>query len=352
MVSFIKKSESTYRKLNRLFNITLIGSIALIGSMLISAPALAACGSITIAEMNWPSAELMANVDKIILEKGYDCDVELVPGDTVPTFTSMNEKGQPDVAGELWTNAVRELLKMASDEGRLHAVNTGPITGLGEGWWIPPHTAEKHPELKTVLDILERPELFPHPEDRSKGAFVGCPAGWGCQQTNMNMFRAFEMDSKGWLLIDPGSAAGLDGSMTKAVERGENWFGYYWSPTAIIGKYKMIKVPFGVPFAGSENWDGCMVKPELECADPKPSAWTQSEVATMVTNRMIEEEGKAVEYLSNRVFPGDILNGMLVYMQENQADGADAAMEFLQKHEELWTQWVSAEVSAKVKAAF
>ena len=42
MVSFIKKSESTYRKLNRLFNITLIGSIALIGSMLISAPALAA----------------------------------------------------------------------------------------------------------------------------------------------------------------------------------------------------------------------------------------------------------------------------------------------------------------------
>ena len=28
--------------------------------------------------MNWASAELMANVDKIILEKGYDCEVELV----------------------------------------------------------------------------------------------------------------------------------------------------------------------------------------------------------------------------------------------------------------------------------
>ncbi len=31
----------------------------------------AACGKISIAEMNWASAELMANVDKIILEKGY-----------------------------------------------------------------------------------------------------------------------------------------------------------------------------------------------------------------------------------------------------------------------------------------
>ena len=30
-----------------------------------------ACGTVTIANMNWASAELMANVDKIILEKGY-----------------------------------------------------------------------------------------------------------------------------------------------------------------------------------------------------------------------------------------------------------------------------------------
>ena len=351
MISFIEKFTSTYCRLYRLFKFTLIGSIVFMGSVLISGSASAACGSITIAEMNWPSAELMANVDKIILEKGYDCDVELVPGDTVPTFTSMNEKGQPDVAGELWANAVRELLKVANDEGRLHTVNTGPITGLGEGWWIPPHTAEKHPELKTVLDILEHPELFPHPEDPSKGAFVGCPSGWGCQLSNINLFRAFEMESKGWLLVDPGSAAGLDGSMTKAVERGENWFGYYWSPTAIIGKYNMVKVPFGVPFAGSENWDGCIVKPEQECADPKPSAWTQSEVITMVTDRMIAEEGMAVDYLSNRVFPGAILNGMLVYMQENQADGADAATEFLKQHETIWTEWVPVEVSAKVKAA-
>ena len=31
----------------------------------------AKCGKLVIAEQNWASAELMANVDKIILEKGY-----------------------------------------------------------------------------------------------------------------------------------------------------------------------------------------------------------------------------------------------------------------------------------------
>ena len=39
------------------------------------------------------------------------------------------------------------------------------------------------------------------------------------------------MEAKGWKIVETGSAAGLDGSMAKAVERGENWFGYYWSPT-------------------------------------------------------------------------------------------------------------------------
>ena len=57
-------------------------------------------------------------------------------------------------------------------ESRLHTVNEGPITGLGESRWIPPHTAKNYPELKTVLDILKRPDLFPHKADMSKGAFV------------------------------------------------------------------------------------------------------------------------------------------------------------------------------------
>ena len=78
-----------------------------VGTMLgMAGQASAACGTVSVAEMNWASAQLMANVDKIILESGYGCNVEIVPGDTMPTFTSMNEKGQPDVAGELWINAV------------------------------------------------------------------------------------------------------------------------------------------------------------------------------------------------------------------------------------------------------
>ena len=326
---------------------TSLGLALLLGASV----AMAECGTVQIASMNWASAQLMAEVDKVILEQGYGCTVELVPGDTMPTFTSLNEKGEPDVAPELWINAVREPLKMALEEGRLHSANDGPISGLGEGWWVPPYVVENHPDLKTVLDVLERPDLFPDAEDPSKGAFVGCPAGWGCQLTNASLFRAFKMADKGWKLVDPGSAAGLDGSMSKAINRSENWFGYYWSPTALIGRHKMVKLDFGVPFGGSENWDGCIVKPEQECADPQPSSWTKSEVHTVVTDAFAKNAGAEVmDYLKNRVFPGDVMNGLLVYMDENQAEGADAAVEFLRAHPDVWKAWVPEEAAMKIKA--
>lgn len=71
-----------------------------------SANAADSCGSITIAEMNWASAGVAAYVDKFIMENGYDCTVNVVSGDTTPTFTSMNEKGQPDMAPEMWVNTL------------------------------------------------------------------------------------------------------------------------------------------------------------------------------------------------------------------------------------------------------
>ena len=203
----------------------------------------------------------------------------------------------------------------------------------------------------TAVEILEHPEWFPYKEDPSKGAFMGCPAGWGCQLANANLFKAFEMEKKGWVLIDPGSAAGLDGSISKAADSGDPWFGYYWNPTSMVGKYDLQPVEFGVPYGGDENWNGCIVKPEQECADPKPSAWTHSEVNSLVTANFAKTGGKDVlSYVEKRTYPGPVMNGMLVYMADNQAKGSDAAIEFLKQHEAVWSKWVSAGAKKKIKA--
>ena len=74
----------------------------------------------------------MANVDKIILEEAMG-KIELIPGATTATFATMNEKGEPHVAAELWTNAVSVELEKAWVRAPPLAVR-GPITELGEGW--------------------------------------------------------------------------------------------------------------------------------------------------------------------------------------------------------------------------
>jgi glycine betaine/proline transport system substrate-binding protein len=117
----------------------------------------------------------------------------------------------------------------------------------------------------------------------------------------------------------------------------------------MIGKYNMQLVPFGVDFVGSEHWDGCIVKDD--CADPQPSSWTESEVHTVVTADFAAKGGEMMEYLGKRVYPGSVMGSMLVFMGDNQAGGEDAAIEFLISHEDVWSQWVSAEIAEKVKGA-
>lgn len=305
------------------------------------------CGSISVAEMNWASAGLAAWVDKIILEEGYDCEVALVTGDTMPTFTSMNEKAEPDMAPELWVNAVKEPLDAAVAEGKLVIAAQILSEGGVEGIWVPTWLAEEH-GLKTLEDALARPELFPGAEDDTKGAFFGCPSGWACQHIARNQYLGAKADEKGFDLVDPGSAAGLDGSIARAFNNKEGWLGYYWAPTAILGKYDMTRLDLQAEH-DKTHWDQCIVTPD--CADPKVTEWPSSDVFTVVTREFSDKAGVALDYVKARSWTNDTVNQMLSWMTDNQATNEDGAWHFLETQQDLWTTWVSPEVAEKVKAA-
>ena len=303
------------------------------------------CGHITMAGLSWGSASILGEIDKHILEKGYGCHVEVMPGGTVPSFTSMAEKGQPDIMGELWPNAAGiDLYNQAIADGAMfEAADKSPIGGVAEGWYILPNILEKHPELTTLEAVLARPDLFPHPEDPSKGGFVTCPPGAGCQISNQNLFVANKMEEKGWLMIQPGSYPAEDATISRAHDKNLAWFGYYSAPTAFIGKYDMRQLDWGVDFAGQENWN-CITKPD--CPNPKPSSWTTSFVRTVYSADFMTDKRRkhvygVMDYFSKREIPGDIMNNLLLYMADNQATAEEVAEKFIKDHEDLWSTWVS-----------
>jgi glycine betaine/proline transport system substrate-binding protein len=320
-----------------------IFAFSLIG---LSSQAYANCGKITVAEMNWASAEMLAHIDKVVLENGYGCEVELVSGDTMPTATSMMEKGEPDVAPELWINAVRIALDAATEEGRLHYAAEVFSEGGVEGWWIPQYIADANPDIQTVEDALNRADLFPHPEGDG-AALYSCPSGWNCQLSTNNLFKAFGAEAKGFRLVDPGSGAGLSGSISKAFDQEEGWIGYYWAPTAILGKYPMKQLSFDVPHDKNE-WDTCTAKED--CLDPQKNSWTVSSVYTVVTDNFKQEAGVGMDYIAKRALPNSTINELLAWKSDNQATGEDTAYHFLANYAE-WHNWVDFSSRLKIENA-
>ncbi len=309
----------------------------------------AECGDVTIATMNWQSAEVMSNIDKIILTEGYGCNAEITTGDTVPTITSMAEKGQPDIAPEGWVDLLPDVVQRGMDEGKIVTAAKSLPDGGVQGWWIPKYVADQHPEIKTIGDALKNPALFPSAEDPSKGAIHNGPQGWGGTVVTSQYYKGFEAEKAGFTLVDTGSAAGLDGSIAKAFERKEPWLGYYWAPTSILGKYEMVKLDPGVPHDAAE-WKRC--NSVADCPDPKPNAWPVDRVFTLVAKPFAERvDPPVMDYLNKRSWSNETVNKLMAWMTDNQATGADGAEYFLKNNEDVWTKWVSPEAAAKIKAS-
>ncbi|WP_257294429.1 glycine betaine ABC transporter substrate-binding protein [Endozoicomonas sp. YOMI1] len=136
----------------------------------------------------------MAHVDQFILQNVFGCNVELVPGDTMATGTSMVEKGEPDIAPEMWSNSMRQAFDKGVEEKRLRYAGNSLSEGGEEGFWVPKYMVEKDPGLKTIKGIKKKSAIFKHPEDSNLSAFYGCPAGWNCQINSGNLFRALELE--------------------------------------------------------------------------------------------------------------------------------------------------------------
>ncbi|TXR53362.1 glycine betaine ABC transporter substrate-binding protein [Reinekea thalattae] len=306
------------------------------------------CENVTIAEMTWSSASLWANIDKVILENGFGCEVELVPGDTLAATTSMIEKGVPAIAPELWTNGVVDVLEKGVEDGKVEYVGRSLSDGGQENLWVPKYMVDQYPELATLEGVKKHAALFKNPENPGTSMMMGCPAGWNCQIANENLFRAMELADYGFELVDPGSGAGLAGSIAKAYERKEPWFGYYWAPTALLGKYEMVSVDVGAE-ADLEHYSTCIGK--LDCESPRVISFPVANVWTVVSTEFSSGSPEVMDYLAVRSLDNALMNKLLAWMEDNQANGEIGAYEFLESYPEVWTPWVSEEVATAIKAS-
>ena len=297
--------------------------------------------------MTWPSAAALAHIHAVILEKGFGCKVEIVTGDTIPTSSSMLTRGNPAIAPELWTSTIQEPWAKGLADGKVVELAPAITDGTVEGWFIPRYVQKAHPELVSVQDVIARPDLFKDPEDGDKGRLYSCPPGWSCEISTGALFEALDMKNKGWNAFSPGSGGALDASIARAFTREEPILFYYWGPTAILGKYDAVKLDLGE------------VKPDVyacntnrDCEDkPGVTAYPSSPAVVGTASWIPQDAPNVAAYLAKVGLTNAEISEILVYGDENKADAAATALNFLKTKEDRWTSWVSPDVAAKVKAS-
>jgi len=308
----------------------LLTAAALVGfSGAMPAQAEAACGQVTITEMGWASASVVTHVSKFLMENGYGCEVTIVPSDTVPSIASVTETGEPDIVTELWIANVPAYSGLV-DDGKVVTLTNVLSDGGQEAWWIPQYLADAHPELTTIEGVLANPDLVGN-------RFHNCPDGWACKISSGSMAEVLDMEAAGIEVFNHGSGNTLAASIAAAYESREPWFGYYWAPTAILGKYPMAQVQIAPV---NEEIHSCNAS--LECTEGKGlSNYPASPVITAVTTTFADREPQVVDLMSNVSMTNAQMNAVLAWQEANSASSEEAAVYFLSENKETWAAWLS-----------
>ncbi|TKZ17192.1 ABC transporter substrate-binding protein [Shimia litoralis] len=308
------------------------------GAMLTTAGAASAeCGKVSITEMNWASSQIITEVSKFLMEQGYGCTVEKVPSATTTSVASLAENGEPDIVTELWLNSTGDVYAKLEADGKVERMAEVFNPGGVEGWWIPTYLAEAHPELTTIEGVMANPDLV-------GGRFNNCPDGWGCRIVNDNIITALNL--RGSMdVFDHGSGETLGTSIASAYENKEPWFGYYWAPTAVLGKYPMtqVKIADVDPAIHSRN-------NEKDSANPGVSDFPPAPVLTVATTDLAAREPDVAALMRNVSFEINLLNSVLAWQDNNSASAEEAAVYFLTNHSDVWSQWVNDDAKAKLAA--
>jgi glycine betaine/proline transport system substrate-binding protein len=292
--------------------------------------------------MNWESNLVLVEVERFIADKGYGCKSEVLPTETLPALAAL-ERGDLDINTEIWLNSVAEPWAKAEATGKVKRI--GDIYMGGEAWFIPRYTAERLPDLKSASDLPKFKDEFKDPEEPSKGRFYGCPAGWGCEVVSGNLFKALGLGDT-YTLFSPGTGATQKAALTAAYKRKENIVFYYWYPTPLVGSMDLVKLDLP---AYDKSRHACLTDPN--CAQPEASAYPENPVFTAVSTQFSQEAPKLTDFLSKVSVPLPVMDKVMAYMEENEAEPLDVAKWFLQNEGDIWSKWLPADAAGRVKAA-
>lgn len=300
---------------------------------------------VVFAGLDWQSSAFHTEVARFILEHGYDCETDVLPGTTIPLLQGVAQ-GDIDIVMEVWKDNVTEVWSRGLRRRQVVEVGIN-FPDAVQGWYVPRYLVEGDaalaPNLKRVDDLVSHKTLFTDPEEPDKGRFYNCIAGWNCEVINSAKLKAYGLDAH-FTNFRPGTGAALAAAIASAYVREKPIVTYYWGPTWVLGRYDMVMLE----------------EPEFDsaifinlAADPNPesaTAYPVVEVAIGANRRFSEQAPQIIAFLESYETNAALVSEALAYMEDTGGQPEDAALHFLTTRPDIWSTWLDSSTRAKVTA--
>ena len=311
-----------------MLNLKLKLGCLIVAGMIASTAHAEECGEVSLMNADWGSAQIVTAVSKFLMEEGYGCEVTKVPLSTNPALVSVSETGEPDILTEIWTNGAPAYEGLL-ESGAIIQVTEVLSDGGVEGFFVPNYLLEKHPELATIEGIAANPELVGN-------RFHNCPEGWTCLNVSTNLLKAGGLIDAGIENFVHGSGETLAASIAAAHENKEPWFGFYWAPTSVLGKYPMTLVEMA-PHDPEKHT--CNIT--ADCATPSMSAFPRSVVVTVLSKEFMAKNSEISNLMTNLSFTNSQMGETLAWVEDNNASYDEGAVYFLTTYKDVWGSWLN-----------
>jgi ABC-type proline/glycine betaine transport system permease subunit/ABC-type proline/glycine betaine transport system substrate-binding protein len=299
--------------------------------------------------LDWDSAAFHNEVARIILEEGYGCKTDAIPGSTLPLVTGL-ARGDIDVLMEVWRDNLVEPWTAALERGDVIDLGIN-FPDAVQGWYVPRYLVEGDaergieaaaPDLKSVYDLPRYASLFTDPEEPTKGRFYNCILGWQCELLNNAKLRAYGLDET-FTNFRPGAASSLAAAIASAYSRGKPIVAYHWGPTWVLGTFDMVMLE--EPPYTREAWEAFSDDPE----NAPPTAYPTTEVSIGVNTKFAATAPQVIAFLKQYKTTALMASEALAFLEANEgATTRDAAQNFLETRPDVWRQWVSPEIAARI----
>jgi glycine betaine/proline transport system substrate-binding protein len=316
---------------------------SLLAALLVAFPLLcsAACPEkpIVFAGLNWDSGEFITAVLRRLIEGGYGCRTETIPGNSI-TLEQAVADNEVQIFAEEWVGR-GDVWKRAAAQGKVKAVGH-PFIGAEEGWYVPDYVQELHEVKQLAEDRFVA--LFRDPEQPDHGRFLNCPSGWTCEGVNSAKLHAYGLDRR-YVDFRPGTGPAMEAAIQAATLQHQPILFYAWSPSPIAGRLKMVKL--AEPPWSEACWSDLT---SAAGAHRQGCAAPEADVEYGVSIAFAEAAPEIIDLLAKATFPLDLLDAQLAARADAKISAEEQADKFIQEHADLWRGWVGADAARRIES--